>query len=103
MSGSLRSQPAMVLVLRLAIVVITYSLIREVPAETLAMDPTDFLDPLTRELLMVGHSEILLPLMGYVRRSQYKENQPISPGIIRLLRKRSKIIQLIKKKYFQKN
>ena len=90
MSGSLRSQPAMVLVLRLAIVVITYSLIREVPAE--AMDPTDFLDPLTRELLMVGHSEILLPLMGYVRRSQYKENQPISPGIIRLLRKRSKII-----------
>ena len=101
MSGTLRSHPAMVLVLRLAIAVITYSLIREVPAE--AMDPTDFLDPLTRELLMVGHSEILLPLMGYVRRSQYKENQPISPGIIRLLRKRSKIIKLIKKKYFQKN
>ena len=81
----------MVLVLHLALVLIAYSFITEVPAETLTLDPADFMDPVTRQLLM-GQSDILLPLTGYIIRSPIKEDNVLTPGTIRLLRKRSKII-----------
>ena len=85
-----RPHSAMVLV-HLALALIAYSLITEVPAETLTLDPADFMDPVTRQLLM-GQSDILLTLTGYIRRSPIKEDNALTPGTIRLLRKRSKII-----------
>ena len=77
--------------LGVALVLIAYSLITEVPAETLTLDPADFMDPVTRQLLM-GQSNILLPLTGYLRRSPIKEDNVLTSGTIRLLKKRSKII-----------
>ena len=77
--------------LGVALVLIAYSLITEVPAETLTLDPADFMDPVTRQLLM-GQSDILLPLTGYLRRSPIEEDNELTFGTIRLLRKRSKII-----------
>ena len=77
--------------LGVALVLIAYSLIMEVPAETLTLDPADFMDPVTRQLLM-GQSDILLPLTGYLRRIRIKEDNALTSGTIRLLRKRSKIV-----------
>ena len=77
--------------LGVALVLIAYSFITEVPAETLTLDPADFMDPVTRQLLM-GQSDIFLPLAGYIRRSPIKEDNVLTSGAIRLLKKRSKII-----------
>ena len=77
--------------LGVALVLIAYSLITEVPAETLTLDPADFMDPVTRQLLM-GQSDIFLPLTGYIRRSPIREDNELTFGTIRLLKKRSKII-----------
>ena len=57
------------------IALLTYSLIGEVPAEIQILDPADFLDPLTDQLVM-GYSNILLPIAG-IRRTKtltIKEN-----------------------------
>ena len=81
------------------IVLLTCSLIGEVPAEIQILDPADFLDPLTEQLVM-GYSNILLPIAGIRRtktvtnkentgNNQWKNNQ----GYIRLLGKRFNVKQ----------
>ena len=81
------------------IALLTYSLIGEVPAEIQILDPADFLDPLTDQLVM-GYSNILLPIAG-IRRTKTvtsKENTgndqcKKSQGYIRLLGKRFNVKQ----------